>query len=51
MYDAGKPIEKIVEDTDRNYFMSAEESKEYGIIDDVMTQRQLTSKKSKGKNE
>ena len=47
----GKPIEKIVEDTDRNYFMSAEESKEYGIIDDVLTQRQLAKKKSKGKNE
>jgi len=47
----GQPIEKIVEDTDRNYFMSAEESKEYGIIDDVLTQRQLPKKKSKGKNE
>lgn len=47
----GKPIDKIVEDTDRNYFMSADESKEYGIIDDVLTQRQLASKKTKGKNE
>ena len=46
-----QPIKKIVEDTDRNYFMSAEESKEYGIIDDVLTQRQLTKKKAKGKNE
>ena len=47
----GQPIEKIVEDTDRNYFMSANESKEYGIIDDVLTKRQIKSKKSKGKNE
>ena len=47
----GQPIEKIVEDTDRNYFMSADESKEYGIIDDVLTKRQIKSKKSKGKNE
>jgi len=47
----GQPIEKIVEDTDRNFFMSADESKEYGIIDDVLTQRQIKSKKSKGKNE
>ena len=47
----GQPIEKIVEDTDRNYFMSADESKEYGIIDDVLTKRQVKSKKSKGKNE
>lgn len=47
----GQPIEKVVEDTDRNYFMSAKESKDYGIIDDVLTQRQLATKKSKGKNE
>ena len=45
----GQPIDKIVEDTDRNYFMSAKESKDYGIIDDVLTQRQLVTKKSKGK--
>jgi len=31
----GQPLEKIEEDTDRNYFMSAEESKEYGLIDKV----------------
>ncbi|MCK4753659.1 MAG: ATP-dependent Clp endopeptidase proteolytic subunit ClpP [Calditrichia bacterium] len=49
--NTGQPIEKIVEDTDRNYFMSANESKEYGIIDDVLTKRQIKSKKSKGKNE
>lgn len=47
----GQPIEKIVEDTDRNYFMSAQESKDYGIIDDVLTQRQIAKKKAKGKNE
>ena len=47
----GQPMEKIVEDTDRNYFMSAEESKAYGLIDDVLTQRQILKKKEKGKNE
>jgi len=31
----GQPIERIETDTDRNFFMSAEESKEYGLIDDV----------------
>ncbi len=35
----GKPIEQIEKDTDRNFFMSAEEAKEYGIIDDVITSR------------
>jgi ATP-dependent Clp protease protease subunit len=32
----GQPIEKIRKDTDRDYFMSAEEAKEYGIIDEVI---------------
>jgi len=34
----GQPLEKIAKDTDRNYFMSAEEAKAYGIIDDVIIQ-------------
>ncbi len=33
----GQPIEKIERDTDRDYFMSSEEAKAYGIIDDVIT--------------
>ncbi len=32
----GKPLKVIEEDTDRDYFMSAEEAKEYGLIDDVI---------------
>jgi ATP-dependent Clp protease protease subunit len=32
----GKSINKINEDTDRDYFMSAEEAKEYGLIDEVL---------------
>jgi ATP-dependent Clp protease protease subunit len=35
----GKPITQIAEDTDRNYFLSAEEAKAYGIIDEVITNR------------
>ncbi len=31
----GQPIKKIAEDTDRDFFMSAEEAKEYGIVDSV----------------
>jgi len=31
----GQPIEQIEKDTDRNYFMSPEESKKYGLIDKV----------------
>lgn len=32
----GQPLEKIARDTDRDNFMSAEEAKEYGIIDEVI---------------
>ncbi|RME64679.1 MAG: ATP-dependent Clp protease proteolytic subunit, partial [Nitrospirae bacterium] len=33
----GQPFEKVQADTERDYFMSAEEAKEYGIVDDVIT--------------
>jgi len=33
----GMPVEKIAQDTDRDFFMSAEEAKEYGLIDDIIT--------------
>jgi len=33
----GKPLEKIMEDTDRDFFMGAEEAKEYGLIDGVLS--------------
>jgi ATP-dependent Clp protease protease subunit len=32
----GKNIEKVREDTDRDYFMSAQEAKDYGIVDEVI---------------
>jgi ATP-dependent Clp protease, protease subunit len=32
----GQPVEKVAKDTDRDYFMSAEEAKEYGIIDEII---------------
>jgi ATP-dependent Clp protease protease subunit len=35
----GQTSEKIAQDTDRDYFMTAEEAKEYGLIDDVLTGR------------
>lgn len=33
---SGQKIEKIIKDTDRDYFMSAEEAKEYGIVDKII---------------
>ncbi len=35
----GQPLEKIERDTERDFFMSAEEGKEYGIVDEVMIRR------------
>jgi ATP-dependent Clp protease protease subunit len=36
-HHTGQPIERIEKDTDRNFFMSSAESKDYGIIDEVFT--------------
>ncbi len=35
----GQPYEKVRQDTERDYFMTAVEAKEYGIIDDVIAHR------------
>jgi ATP-dependent Clp protease protease subunit len=35
----GQPMEKIEKDTDRNFFMSAEEAKVYGLIDEVFEKK------------
>lgn len=37
----GQPIEKIRQDTERDFFMSAEEAKDYGIIDKIIAQREM----------
>ncbi|EKP94916.1 ATP-dependent Clp endopeptidase proteolytic subunit ClpP [Thermaerobacter subterraneus] len=41
----GQPLERIERDTERDFFMTAEEAKEYGIIDHVLEPR---SKRSDG---
>jgi len=35
----GQPMEKIERDTERDYYLSADESKEYGLIDQVISKR------------
>jgi len=35
----GQPLDKIQKDTDRDFFMSGSEAKEYGLIDNVMVNR------------
>jgi len=40
----GKPLEQVARDTDRDHFMTALEAKEYGLLDDVITKRELPVK-------
>jgi ATP-dependent Clp protease protease subunit len=35
----GQPVDKVEQDTERDNFMSAEESKEYGLVDEVLDKR------------
>ncbi len=42
-YHTGQTVEKIAKDTDRDFIMSALEAKEYGIVDEVITNRELAS--------
>ena len=45
----GQDIEKISKDTERDYFMSSEEAKEYGIIDKVISKREMQEQVAKKK--
>jgi ATP-dependent Clp protease protease subunit len=45
----GQPIEKVKKDTERDFFMTSEEAKRYGIVDKVITTREMQNQLSKGK--
>jgi ATP-dependent Clp protease protease subunit len=38
--ETGKPVEQLEKDTDRDNWLSAEEAKEYGLIDMVISNRE-----------
>jgi len=40
-FHTGQPIEKVNADTDRDFFMSGEEAKNYGLVDEVITSAKL----------
>jgi ATP-dependent Clp protease protease subunit len=42
-HHTGQDVEKIAHDTDRDFIMSAPEAREYGIVDEVITNRELAS--------
>ena len=46
-HHTGQPFERIEKDTERDYFMSGDEAKEYGIIDEVIVRGPEKPKESK----
>ena len=40
----GQPLERIHQDSDRDFYMSAEEAREYGLVDEVITSFRTTNK-------
>jgi len=43
-YHTGQPLEKVEKDTDRDFYLTAQESKEYGLIDEVIKVREEVMK-------
>jgi len=39
----GQDVDKVTKDTDRDFILTAEESKEYGIIDEIISHRGITA--------
>ncbi|HWA97466.1 MAG TPA: ATP-dependent Clp protease proteolytic subunit [Pirellulales bacterium] len=39
----GQPIDRIAKDTDRDFYMHAEQAKEYGVVDGILTKQQLAA--------
>jgi ATP-dependent Clp protease, protease subunit len=46
-FHTGQPLDKIAKDTDRNFFMSPEDAKAYGLIDEIMTRKSVVVKEKK----
>jgi len=42
-HHTGQSLERVTKDTDRDFIMSGQEAKDYGIVDDVITSRELAS--------
>ena len=42
-HHSGQTVEKVSKDTDRDFIMGANEAKEYGIVDEVISNRELAA--------
>jgi ATP-dependent Clp protease protease subunit len=49
-HHTGQSLDKIADDTERDYFMSSEEAKEYGLIDEVIVRSQQKGKDDEAKS-
>jgi ATP-dependent Clp protease protease subunit len=49
-HHTGQPLEKVQKDTDRDFFMSGEEAREYGIVDKVIVEREIPKEETKKKS-
>ena len=47
-HHTGRAPDKIIEDIDRDYFMSAEEGKEYGIVDEILVAQRKAPESKEG---
>ena len=43
-HHTGQPVERIAKDTDRDFVMTAEMAKEYGIVDEILSSRELVDR-------
>jgi ATP-dependent Clp protease protease subunit len=43
-HHTGKSVKQVSEDSDRDFFMTSGQAKEYGLIDDVFERRNVESK-------
>ncbi len=44
-HHTGQELERLQQDTDRDFFMSSEQAVEYGVIDEVITKREIAGEK------
>jgi ATP-dependent Clp protease, protease subunit len=44
---SGQPIERIAKDTDRDFYMTAEQAKQYGVVDDILIKQTVETEEEK----
>ena len=42
-FHTGQPVERVKQDTDRDFIMSAIDAADYGLVDEVITNRELAA--------